>query len=140
MRGFVVVFLLGLIICGCAFAQTEKQATPTLAPPASNPTVHTFAFTLPNSDTSAQKTPAHASPEWLPGLSLRPNSPKAPVNLVPHYYAYLLGGAPCFTMRTYTVRRESAKSDVTVPSGYAECVPASRLKFKNVAPVKAEPK
>lgn len=133
MRLFVVVFLLGLLFCGCALAQTKEQ---TPAPPASNSSVRTFTFTLPNHSGSSaiQNAPVYRNPEWLPGLSLNPNSPMVATNVFPYLNAFVPGEPSCFKMRTYIVRQESADSDATVPSGYSECMSAARLKLKTVAP------
>ena len=43
----------------------------------------------------------------------------------------------CLTMRTYTVARESADSDVTRPAGHTTCVPATKFQVKN-APLRVQ--
>lgn len=131
MRAFVVVFLLSAV-CVCAGAQEEKPADPQNGQTVTAEPAQTFVIGSPDSIVQ-QNQRVFSGPEWLPGLSLKVEKPRTFV--IPYnQFAYFMGGAQCYKMRSYIVKRESNDSDVTTPAGYTECTPARRVKMKNAVP------
>lgn len=135
MRAFVV-FLLSTV-CICANAQAQQPSPSAPANVVTEPQLHTFALSSPDSKDNSKDQQNNVRSQ-LPGLT--PQTPKARTHVIPRKWAfYTLDGPTCFTMRSYIVKRESPNSDVTVPAGYVECTPGTRVKIKNAVPQETVP-